>query len=262
MKLTKGKLIAAFVILCVLSGAFFLGGPVGSGENALSVQSEAEAAQAEPETAAAPAPADAETGSPEPAAQQNESEAAEEPEQAEQAVPLEKSETVLASAKPAAEPAEASEPAEEPVSAETQDEPAEEQLTCTILVSCATILDHLDRFNPDKTGILPADGVIFPATEVSFSSGESAFDVLKREMIAAKIHFEFMDVPVYKASYIEGIANIYEFDCGELSGWMYRVNGKFENYGSSLRLLEDGDVVEFIYTCDLGRDVGGFVEGG
>ena len=50
---------------------------------------------------------------------------------------------------------------------------------------------------------------------------------------------------------------MYEFDCGALSGWMYRVNGWYPNYGCSRYQLKDGDVVEWRYTCDLGNDVGG-----
>ena len=57
--------------------------------------------------------------------------------------------------------------------------------------------------------------------------------------------------------YIEGIHNLYEFDCGDLSGWMYKVNGWFPNYGCSRYQLKQGDVIEWVYTCDLGKDVGG-----
>ena len=63
--------------------------------------------------------------------------------------------------------------------------------------------------------------------------------------------------------YIEGIGNLYEFDCGAESGWMYAVNGWFPNYGCSQYALQDGDTVTWVYTCDLGRDVGsgGWTEG-
>ncbi len=44
---------------------------------------------------------------------------------------------------------------------------------------------------------------------------------------------------------------------GNLSGWMYSVNGWFPNYGCSRYALKDGDIVEWRYTCDLGYDVGG-----
>ena len=55
---------------------------------------------------------------------------------------------------------------------------------------------------------------------------------------------------------VEGINQLYEFDCGELSGWMYSVNSWFPNYGCSQYEVSDGDMIEWRYTCDLGRDVG------
>ena len=64
-------------------------------------------------------------------------------------------------------------------------------------------------------------------------------------------------VPLYGTAYVEGIGNLYEFDCGEGSGWMYRVNGNYPNFGCSRYILQDGDTVEFRYTCDLGADIGG-----
>ena len=129
--------------------------------------------------------------------------------------------------------------------------------TCTLSVRCDTILDNIAYFNSDKLNLLPEDGVIFPSQNVTFYEGESVFNVLLREMKKNKIHLEFVNTPVYNSAYIEGIANIYEFECGELSGWMYRVNGWFPNYGCSLYKLQAGDVVEWVYTCDLGVDVGG-----
>ena len=130
--------------------------------------------------------------------------------------------------------------------------------TCTLSVRCDTILDNMDWLDPEKVELVPEDGVIFPSTQVTFYEGESVFNVLQREMKKAKIHMEFSDTPMYNSAYIEGINNLYEFDCGELSGWMYKVNGWFPNYGCSRYQLQDGDVVEWVYTCTLGKDVGGF----
>ena len=52
--------------------------------------------------------------------------------------------------------------------------------TCTFSISCETILDNMDKCVENKKFLVPADGVIFPATEVEFSEGESVFDVLQR----------------------------------------------------------------------------------
>lgn len=127
---------------------------------------------------------------------------------------------------------------------------------CTLSVRCDTILDNLDKLKPEKAELIPADGVILKQTEAEFFEGESVFNVLKREMKKHKIHMEFVNTPVYGSAYIEGIANIYEFDCGELSGWMYRVNGVFPRYGCSRYMLSDGDCIEWLYSCDLGVDLG------
>lgn len=135
----------------------------------------------------------------------------------------------------------------------------EKKLTVTLSVTAKTILDNMDSFNKDKLEVLPEGGVIYKAQTVTFYEGESVFDVLLREMKKNKIHMEFSMTPIYNSNYVEGINNLYEFDCGELSGWMYKVNGWFPNYGSSRYVLKDGDVVDWVYTCDLGRDIGGDV---
>ena len=63
---------------------------------------------------------------------------------------------------------------------------------------------------------------------------------------------------LYNSAYIEGIANLYEFDCGSQSGWMYKVNGWFPNYGCSKYAVNEGDTIVWCYTCKgLGADVGG-----
>ena len=64
-----------------------------------------------------------------------------------------------------------------------------------------------------------------------FAAGESAFDVLQRVCRENKIHMESSFTPLYNSAYIEGIGNLYEFDAGSLSGWMYTVNDWFPNYG-------------------------------
>ena len=128
---------------------------------------------------------------------------------------------------------------------------------CTLSIDCKTILDNMDKCDKDKRELVPEDGWILPPTEVVFYDGESVFHVLKRTCKQMGIHMEFENTPIYNSAYIEGIHNLYEFDVGDLSGWMYSVNGWYPNYGCSRYALKDGDVVEWRYTCDLGFDVGG-----
>lgn len=131
-----------------------------------------------------------------------------------------------------------------------------DELTCTLSVRCDTILENVSLLKKGKRELLPQNGVIYPKQTVTFSEGESIFDLLVREMRENKIHLEFVKTPGINSAYIEGIGNFYEFDCGDLSGWMCKVNGQFLKTGPSNYILKDNDNVEWVYTCDLGKDVG------
>ena len=133
--------------------------------------------------------------------------------------------------------------------------------TVTMSISCAVILDNLDLLDPDKTELVPEDGWILEPVTVELQEGETVFDLLLRVTREHKIHMEYAQAPMYGSAYIEGIANLYEFDCGAGSGWMYAVNGWYPNYGCSGYKLEPGDVVEWRYTCDTGEDIGGGYQG-
>jgi hypothetical protein len=143
-----------------------------------------------------------------------------------------------------------------PVEPENQEINKGKAYTCTFSIECSTILNNLENLDPDKLELVPSNGVILAPTTVTFYEGESVFDVLQRVCKDNNIHIEFSWTPIYNSAYIEGIHNLYEFDCGALSGWMYRVDGWYPNYGCSRYQLADGEVVEWRYTCDLGEDVG------
>ena len=128
--------------------------------------------------------------------------------------------------------------------------------TVTLSVSVETLLDNLHLLDDEMHELVPGDGILFLSTEVPVFEGESVFDVLQREMRQAGIHMTARNVPIYDSSYVEAIGNIFEFDAGGLSGWMYSVNRIFPGVGSSQHILNPGDVVEWLYTIDLGRDIG------
>ena len=129
--------------------------------------------------------------------------------------------------------------------------------SCTLSVRCDNAVAAADTLPPETAAILPADGILLADTTVAFGDGESVFDVLLRAARAAGLHLEFEKTPLYGGVYVEGIGNLYEFDAGETSGWMYSVSGWFPNYGCSKYAVADGDVIAWVYTCDLGQDVGG-----
>jgi hypothetical protein len=100
-------------------------------------------------------------------------------------------------------------------------------------------------------------GLIMSPRTVAFTQGETVFDVLSRECRNAGIPLESSFHPLYDSRYVEGIDNLYEFDGGPQSGWMYSVNGWYPNYGCSAYALSNDDVIQWRYTCSLGSDIGG-----
>lgn len=152
-------------------------------------------------------------------------------------------------------------PEGKPVPIEWQDTSVDKSKVrhATLSIRCDTLLkpaNYAEAKSNGKEEMIPSNGIIYSTKTVDFYEGEFVFDVLLREVKKNKIHMEFEMTPIYNSNYIQGIHNLYEFDGGALSGWMYKVNGWFPNYGCSRYLLKEGDVIEWIYTCDLGRDVG------
>ncbi len=131
---------------------------------------------------------------------------------------------------------------------------------CTLEIRCDTILKNWDKLEVAKQEFVPEDGVILAAVKVPFAEGETAFDVTKRACEAYGLQIEYSWTPLYNSNYVEGINHLYEFDCGAESGWMFKVNGWFPNYGSTAYVLQNGDAVMWEYTCvGLGADLGGTV---
>ena len=140
--------------------------------------------------------------------------------------------------------------------ADVADTNGDGKLTCTLEVRCDMLLGKLDQMAPEKADLVPENGILLETVELEFNGGESVFDVFRKVLREEKIHFEYVDASAYDSVYIEGIGNIYEFDCGPQSGWMFSVNDVYPGLGCSAYTLADGDVIVFHYTCDLGADLG------
>ena len=54
--------------------------------------------------------------------------------------------------------------------------------------------------------------------------------------------------------YVKGIAQIYSGDCGDMSGWMYTVNGEFAEVGCDAYSVQEGDEICWVFICDYLTD--------
>lgn len=126
--------------------------------------------------------------------------------------------------------------------------PSPEQKTeCSIKITCAELLSHLGELKESVKKVIPKDGVFLEGS-FAFTEGETVFDVLKRACGERGILLDYVFTPIYSSYYIKGIGNLYEFDCGDGSGWLYQVNGSEPGYGCSQYKLKSGDKVVFYYS--------------
>ena len=140
-------------------------------------------------------------------------------------------------------------------SAYKPDEP--ENVTVTISIRCDSLSNDMSKLtNQSIASYIPSNGVILKTTIYKGTTDNTVFDVLNTVCRNNGIQLESEYDPLYESFYVKGINYLYQKDAGSISGWMYKVNGWFPNYGCSSYYLSDGDVIEWVYTCDLGVDVG------
>ena len=113
-------------------------------------------------------------------------------------------------------------------------------------------------------------GVILPATEVAFYEGETLADVAERWLTEAGVPHTASSQYGWALSTVDFTAadgtEVTGFGGGSItpdddyltpfSGWMVAVNNCFGS-GLSYYPADDGDVVEFEYTCEMGADIRG-----
>lgn len=125
--------------------------------------------------------------------------------------------------------------------------------TVTFTIRCDTAVNNGMDKEAKWAGIVPSSGCILPVTTMEFEDGDTVFDLLCRIRDTYKLQMEYTGTN--GGQYIQGINNLYEFDGGRWSGWMYCVNGWYPNYGCGQYVVKSGDVIEWNYTCDLGCDL-------
>lgn len=140
-----------------------------------------------------------------------------------------------------------------PENNQTITSPKPENKTVTIAISCKTAINNGLNKKPGFSH-LPSNGIILQNMKVEFNEGDTVFDILVKITRKKGIHMEYRGSG--SNTYIEGINNLYEFDGGSNSGWMYSVNGVYPNYGVGSYKVKSSDVIKFNYTCNLGADLG------
>ena len=116
----------------------------------------------------------------------------------------------------------------------------------TLSITCEGVAEEL------RSEYIPANGLILPPTEMDLAMGDTVFDLLTE---AARAYRISVDHSGGEMPYVRGIAYLYEYDFGDLSGWMFYINGEEASVGCGEYRPKDGDVIEWRYTRDWGDDL-------
>ncbi len=119
--------------------------------------------------------------------------------------------------------------------------------TATISISCR-ILEGVEEN-------IPEDGYILKPTTYVINEGDTVFDALLAVTRANQIKINYTgNAGGVLSVYVSSIAGFSEMQYGALSGWIYRVNKYTPDVGCGSYDIKDGDVIEWVYTLDLGKD--------
>lgn len=141
-------------------------------------------------------------------------------------------------------------------SLQEQDAEGGKMIEVSLEVRCDVLSGDLSKLKKaEKESYVPSDGVILEETVVEVSEDSSVYDVLYQVCKEQDIHMEASYTPGTEKAYVEGIQYLYEFDAGQMSGWMYFVNGNEADCGSSEYVLKEGDRILWAYTCNRGKDL-------
>lgn len=126
----------------------------------------------------------------------------------------------------------------------------QEKITCTIQIRCDSLVANKNKIDSELWKYIPSNGMILTETKITVDKGTSAYDALNQVCKAKNIAMDSEYTAMYKSYYVKGIGHLYEKQAGDMSGWIYKVNGKAPNKGSSSFILSDGDSITWAYTCD------------
>lgn len=129
--------------------------------------------------------------------------------------------------------------------------PAGKVISCTIEIRCDNATARKDSItNPGIRDAIPDDGTILEVTTYTAVEGFTVYDVL-----AAVTAMHDPVIPIVAnsdKSYVLSINNLSEKNVGPQSGWTYRVNGVLPMMAANQYTVKDGDVIKWIYVCQLG----------
>lgn len=129
--------------------------------------------------------------------------------------------------------------------------PAGRIISCTIEIRCDNATARKDSItNQGIRDSIPDDGTILEVTTYTDNEGFTVYDVLAA---VTAVHNPVIPIVANAdRSYVSSINNLSEKNVGPTSGWTYRVNGVLPMMAANQYKVKDGDVIKWIYVCQMG----------
>lgn len=136
---------------------------------------------------------------------------------------------------------------EQPATKEPEEN--KEYVKCNITIDCSILLSNMDKLEKNVRKYVPKDGRLLDNIEIKVKKGASVYDVLVAACKEKNIAYDTTYSAIYNSSYVKGIGYLYEKMAGDMSGWLYLVDGKTPNVGASAYRINGGEQIEWMYTC-------------
>ena len=111
----------------------------------------------------------------------------------------------------------------------------------TLSINCNVIKDKVK--NP----------VILDNEEFLINQGETVFDIVSEAVVKNKLQMETSGAE--GSEYIVGLNNIYSQAYGDMSGWLFYVNGEMPMVSMAQYELKPNDKIEILYSTNFGEDL-------
>lgn len=125
-----------------------------------------------------------------------------------------------------------------------------QMINVSISIDCKNILTNKNDLDDGYHDYVPDSGVILSTKTYRVKKGTTVVEVLKSAANENKINLVTQSSAF--GLYVKSIGYLEEKICGSSSGWLYKVNGKIANKAASSYKLNEGDKIEWRYTCKQG----------
>lgn len=119
---------------------------------------------------------------------------------------------------------------------------------CYVTIECKSVLNNLDKLSDGHTDYIPKSGYYIQNYKYTYSDNDTVYNVLEKICNENNIKLSCKDT-IY-GTYIVGINNLDEKDCGAQSGWLYSVNETTPPVSCNKYVVNNNDKIVFSYTCE------------